>query len=200
MSNQAYLQGVAEALSQMNVDSQIKVASYNELEKVALKGLRAGLASKLEGLGGKLMGEEAAAARKAHKDYIARRASHPQTGTGSSVDESMFLALKRRGEKAQQALKERGMLGSLGAGLENRSQATADALLGLGGAGLVGTGAYGINAALDDSDEVAAAELAAAELAAAEQADADRQRNLALALGGTALAGGLGYGAYKAMS
>ena len=35
MSNQAYLQGVAEALSQMNIDPQIKVASYNELEKVA---------------------------------------------------------------------------------------------------------------------------------------------------------------------
>jgi len=53
MSNQAYLQGVAEALSQMNVDPQIKVASYNELEKIALQGLRAGLAKGVQAAGEK---------------------------------------------------------------------------------------------------------------------------------------------------
>ena len=37
MSNEAYLQGVADALSRMDLDETVKVASFNELEKVAIK-------------------------------------------------------------------------------------------------------------------------------------------------------------------
>lgn len=39
MSNEAYLQGAAEALSRMDLDETIKVASFNELEKIAIRGL-----------------------------------------------------------------------------------------------------------------------------------------------------------------
>jgi hypothetical protein len=169
MSNQAYLQGVAEALSQLNVDPQIKVASYNELEKIAIK-VPQGVTNMLSALKGS----------KANQALQNLRAS---TGVG----------VETLGKKVPAAMG--GDAGRLGQFLQNRAIGVGDTALALGGTALTGAGLYGINAVLDDSDEIAAAELAAAELA-----DAERQRNLALALGGTALASGLGYGAYKALS
>tara|TARA_Y100001970_G_scaffold120199_1_gene148993 strand:- start:837 stop:1418 length:582 start_codon:yes stop_codon:yes gene_type:complete len=193
MSNQAYLQGVAEALSQMNVDPQIKVASYNELEKIAgvvPQGVIDALA-KVKALPGHALAGAQALPGKALAKGKALRAS------GKAGIEGLA-------GKVPAALG--GDTGRLGQALTRRAQGISDTLMGLGVAG-VGTGVgLGLNAALDDSDEIAAAEALAAEQAAAEalaaeqQADSDRKRNLALALGGTALAGGLGYGAYKAMS
>jgi hypothetical protein len=190
MSNQAYLQGVAEALSHMNIDPQIKVASYNELEKVAfsvpgagaIRRLREGAKDLVHKGGKKALGDDVA---KARHEFLASRI---ESGSGARLD------------AVEKAIADRGILGRLGTAMEDRAGLIGDSTLALGGAGLLGAAGLGVNAALDDSDEVAAAELAAAELAAAEQAESERRRNLALALGGTALAGGLGYGAYKALS
>jgi len=185
MSNQAYLQGVAETLSQLNVDPQIKVASYNELEKVALQGLRAGAKKLVEGGAAKLLGKDVGAAREALKM------------------KSLTMPAFAGGEAAalRDAMKNRGILGAAGRMAERRAQGLGDLGLGAVGAGALTAAGLGISSALDDSDEIAAAQaqaLAAAQ--AEEEAAAERQRNLALALGGTAALSGLGYGAYKALS
>tara|TARA_Y100001970_G_scaffold120199_1_gene148992 strand:- start:181 stop:810 length:630 start_codon:yes stop_codon:yes gene_type:complete len=209
MSNQAYLQGVAEALSGMNVDPQIKVASYNELEKVALlrklKGVRHSLDDLLDRGGAKLIGEDAARLQSAERSYKSKiidamNRYHNPVRRGSGAYNQMRRTLATHGDATARAIKDRGLLGTLGSALQH--ERAADVALGGGALALGGLG-LGIDSYLDDSEEVAAAaaaEQAAAEQAAAEQATSDRQRNLALALGGTALAGGLGYGAYKAMS
>jgi len=191
MSNHSYLQGVAEALSRMEIDSQIKVASYNELEKVALlrklKGLRGRLAGALDQGGAQLIGEEAAklqAVERAYKqkmlDAINRTANPVRERSGAY--NMMAQKYLRVGDATAQAIKDRGLLGTLGSALQN--ERAADVALAGGGALALTAGGLGVNALMDDEDELAA----------------ERNRNLALALGGTALAGGLGYGAYKAMS
>lgn len=198
MSNQAYLQGVAETLSQLNVDPQIKVASYNELEKVAIRGMLAGAKS---GLGRIYEGARSGVQSAAESVGMA--------GAGLSKAEREALremqamgyanpaeAIRMMAKKNQPAAAE-GVIGNLRAEALARlasENAGRNILAGAGGLGAAALG-YGALRGTDDSDEAAVAQALAADEAAAE-----RQRNLALALGGTALAGGLGYGAYKALS
>lgn len=194
MSNQAYLQGVAGALSQMNVDPQIKVASYNELEKVAIKGM---LASAKSGLGRAYEGARSGVQSAAESVGMA--------GAGlSKAERDALRTMPISPAEAIRNLAKKNMPGDPAAIGNLRAEALArlasenagrNILIGAGGLSAAGLG-YGALGGMGDSDEAEAV----AQALAADEASAERQRNLALALGGTALAGGLGYGAYKALS
>ena len=225
MSNQAYLQGVAEALSHMNVDAQVKIASYNELEKLA----------QLDNLGRPSSRDGAMMMDILNRDS-AGRGFGPYLGGGGGGG---ALVPSGGGGGGGGALVPSGGGGGGGGGrllggpaaaplllaeeaaskpavqklIEHEAQAaskvplhkTMKGKLGIGAglAALTGLGLYG-KSRMDAAEEEERAQQEQAALAAAlmaeEEADAERKRNIALALGGTAAAAGLGYGAYRAFS
>jgi hypothetical protein len=199
----------------MDIDHQIKVASYNELEKVAFKGMltsaRSGLGRAYEGArsmvqdaaeSAALIGAVGLEGSQAVKgwDNMSRALNSSVGYTTPRMNIANFIRGLAKKNAAKSDIEAGLAIGNLRAEVLARLASENAGRNILAGGGVLGAGglAYGALGGTDESDEPQPQPQPQAP--AADEAASRRRRNLALALGGTALAGGLGYGAYKALS